>query len=163
MLRHYFQLRPVATLGLVCLSLAAEAWAIDAVDVAAAQIGKPYRLAAMGPDAFDCSGLTQYAYAQVGVVFASRKLKAAEQATLGTPVCTGAACNSSALQRGDLIFFNTEGAPGTITHVGIYEGNNTMINAKWYACRDDPTPRDPPCLPDPGGARESEPLPCLRE
>src|SRR5205823_2624083 len=34
-----------------------------AVDTALAQLGDPYVWAAAGPNAFDCSGLTQYAYA----------------------------------------------------------------------------------------------------
>ncbi len=41
---------------------------IDAVlAFAKAQLGKPYVFAAAGPDAYDCSGLTAAAYAQVGV------------------------------------------------------------------------------------------------
>ena len=38
-----------------------------AVDTALAQIGDPYVWAAGGPNSFDCSGLTQYAYAAAGV------------------------------------------------------------------------------------------------
>ena len=38
-----------------------------AVATAAAQIGKPYEWAAEGPDSFDCSGLTMYAWAAAGV------------------------------------------------------------------------------------------------
>ena len=32
-----------------------------------AQLGKPYRYAAVGPDSFDCSGLTMFAWAAAGV------------------------------------------------------------------------------------------------
>ena len=38
-----------------------------AVDTALAQVGDPYVWGAAGPDAFDCSGLTQYAYSAAGV------------------------------------------------------------------------------------------------
>ena len=37
------------------------------VDYALAQVGKPYRFFAKGPDAFDCSGLTLAAYQQIGI------------------------------------------------------------------------------------------------
>jgi peptidoglycan DL-endopeptidase CwlO len=38
-----------------------------AVSTALAQLGKPYRYAAVGPNAFDCSGLTMFAWAAAGV------------------------------------------------------------------------------------------------
>ena len=34
---------------------------------ALSQVGKAYRFAAAGPDAYDCSGLTMWAWAQAGV------------------------------------------------------------------------------------------------
>ena len=46
---------------------AASATAQTAVNVALAQQGKPYVWGGAGPNAFDCSGLTQYAYAKAGV------------------------------------------------------------------------------------------------
>jgi cell wall-associated NlpC family hydrolase len=39
-----------------------------AVQVALAQVGKPYRWGATGPDRFDCSGLISYAYMQAGLL-----------------------------------------------------------------------------------------------
>jgi cell wall-associated NlpC family hydrolase len=39
----------------------------NAVSFALAQVGKPYRWGATGPDAFDCSGLVQAAYKSAGV------------------------------------------------------------------------------------------------
>ena len=41
--------------------------ATDAVGIAAGLIGKPYVWGAEGPRSFDCSGLTQYVYQQVGI------------------------------------------------------------------------------------------------
>src|SRR3954454_2104073 len=38
-----------------------------AVDTALAQQGKPYVWGGAGPDSYDCSGLTQYAYAAAGI------------------------------------------------------------------------------------------------
>ena len=54
--------RPVPS-GVVAPSGAAQ----KAVDTALAQVGDPYVWGAAGPDAFDCSGLTQYAYSAAGV------------------------------------------------------------------------------------------------
>ncbi|WP_162231685.1 C40 family peptidase [Allosalinactinospora lopnorensis] len=40
--------------------------AASVVEHAQNQIGKPYRRGGAGPDAFDCSGLVQWVYKQVG-------------------------------------------------------------------------------------------------
>lgn len=93
--------------------------AADAVDFAARQIGKPYVWGAEGPDSFDCSGLTQYAYGEAGLDLPRRAIsqsKAGER--------TG-----DRLQRGDLVFFSTDPRRSEVTHVGIYEGRGIMINA----------------------------------
>ena len=81
-------------------------------------VGKPYIYGATGPNAFDCSGLTQYAY-RAGGINISR--------TTYTQVNEGRHVPRNQLQRGDLIF--TEGTPSNPTHVGIYIGNNQMIHA----------------------------------
>jgi cell wall-associated NlpC family hydrolase len=86
-----------------------------AVDTALAQLGDPYVWAAAGPDAFDCSGLTQYAYAAAGV---SLPHSSSMQSTVGTPVAY------ADLQPGDLVFFYNP-----VGHVGIYIGNGQMIHA----------------------------------
>jgi len=70
-------------------------------------------------DAFDCSSFTLRAFKAVGI---SLPRTSASQAQMGTPV------SLNALQKGDLVFFDTD-YNGTINHVGIYTGNNTMINA----------------------------------
>lgn len=81
-------------------------------------IGKPYIFGATGPNAFDCSGLTQYAYRAAGVNISR---------TTYTQVNEGTYVPRNQLQRGDLVF--TEGTPSRPTHVGIYIGNNQMIHA----------------------------------
>jgi cell wall-associated NlpC family hydrolase len=86
-----------------------------AVDTAMAQLGDPYVWAASGPDAFDCSGLTQYAYAAAGV---SLPHSSGMQSQLGTPV------SRSDLQPGDLVFFYSP-----VSHVGMYIGNGQMVHA----------------------------------
>ncbi|CEH35068.1 C40 family peptidase [Romboutsia lituseburensis] len=89
------------------------------IDIAKAQIGKPYVWGAEGPDTFDCSGLTYYVYGKVGIKLprVSR-----DQYSVGTYV------NRSNLQPGDLLFSSTDGS-GNITHVGIYIGNGEMIHS----------------------------------
>jgi cell wall-associated NlpC family hydrolase len=86
-----------------------------AVAEAARQVGKPYEWAGAGPDTFDCSGLTQWAWRAAGV----RLTHSAEYQFRQTR-----RVNLDALAPGDLLFF---GEP--IHHVGIYAGNDTMIEA----------------------------------
>jgi cell wall-associated NlpC family hydrolase len=85
------------------------------VDTALAQQGKAYVWAGAGPNVFDCSGLTQFAYAAagVGLPHSSRT-----QSTMGTPVAR------ADLRPGDLIFFYSP-----VGHVGIYIGNGQMVHA----------------------------------
>lgn len=86
----------------------------QAVSFAYAQLGKPYVYGATGPNSYDCSGLVQAAWAAAGV---SIPRSSYEQwaALPHVPM--------SAIQPGDLIFFDAEG------HVGIYVGNNMIIDA----------------------------------
>lgn len=89
------------------------------VDLAKAQLGKPYAWGAEGPNSFDCSGLTYYVYGKVGIKLprVSR-----DQYNVGWNV------NYSNLKPGDLLFSSTDGS-GNITHVGIYIGNGEMIHS----------------------------------
>lgn len=89
--------------------------AAAAINMAKAQLGKPYVWGAAGPGSFDCSGLTMYAWAAAGV---SLPHNAAAQQSMGTPVA------QADLQPGDLVFF---GSPAY--HVGIYLGDGLMIHA----------------------------------
>ena len=79
--------------------------------------GFPYVYGATGPNAFDCSGFTQYIYKKFGV---NLPRVAASQATVGYAV------SKADLKPGDLVFFQNG---GYIDHVGIYVGNGQMIHA----------------------------------
>ena len=80
-------------------------------------LGKPYVYGAAGPNAFDCSGLTQYVFSKLGVNLSR---------TTYTQVGEGTKVNRSDLKPGDLVFFNTQ---GSTSHVGIYIGNGEFIHA----------------------------------
>lgn len=86
-----------------------------AVDTALAQVGDRYVYGAGGPDAFDCSGLTSFAYRAAGV---SLPHSSRSQSQMGRSVSRGE------LQPGDLIFFYSP-----VSHVGMYIGNGQMVHA----------------------------------
>jgi cell wall-associated NlpC family hydrolase len=86
-----------------------------AVKAAMSQLGKPYVWAAAGPDAFDCSGLTMWAWGRAGV---SMPHLAESQQTMGSSV------ERSQLAPGDLVFF---GSPAH--HVAMYIGNGMVVQA----------------------------------
>jgi cell wall-associated NlpC family hydrolase len=86
-----------------------------ALRAALTQRGKPYIWGAAGPDAYDCSGLVMWAFAQEGI---------------SLPHYTGSLWNSGMhvsradLEPGDLVFFFAD-----LSHVGIYVGNGLMVAA----------------------------------
>ena len=88
-----------------------------AVDAALSQVGKPYVWGAAGPDSYDCSGLTMWAWAQAGV---SLPHNSGAQYAATTRVA------QDDWQPGDLLF---AGSP--IHHVGMYIGNGQMVEAPY--------------------------------
>ncbi|SNR36934.1 C40 family peptidase [Blastococcus mobilis] len=86
-----------------------------AIEVAMAQRGKPYVWAAGGPNSYDCSGLTAYAFRAAGINLPHSSLM---QSRMGQPV------SRDELQPGDLVFFYSP-----VSHVGIYIGNGQMVHA----------------------------------
>jgi cell wall-associated NlpC family hydrolase len=92
-----------------------------AIAAARAQLGVPYVWGGTSPSGFDCSGLTQWAYAHAGIQLPR---VAADQYNAGPhPALT-------ALLPGDLLFWATDTSnPATIHHVTMYIGNGLMIAA----------------------------------
>lgn len=95
------------------------------VDVALAQVGKPYVWAASGPDSFDCSGLTSYAYRQMGI-----SIPHSSQSQYNLVSSKGHLVYSvSALSPGDLVFWGYGGSGSSIYHVGMYIGGGQYVHA----------------------------------
>ncbi len=96
----------------------------DVVAVARRFEGKtPYVWGGTTPSGFDCSGLTQYCYREIGVTIPR---------TSRTQFRVGAFIPPNRLDLlapGDLVFFGRDGDPGRIHHVGIYVGGGDYIHA----------------------------------
>lgn len=94
------------------------------VSLASSLEGTPYVWGGSTPAGFDCSGLVQYVYGQLGI---NVPRTSEEQATVGTPVSSLAAA-----QPGDLLFFaGSDGTASSPGHVAIYIGNGQMIAAPY--------------------------------
>jgi cell wall-associated NlpC family hydrolase len=89
--------------------------AAAAIKFALAQRGKPYVYGATGPNSYDCSGLTQAAFAAAGVTIGRTTY---DQVKDGVPIA------KADLKPGDLVFFYS--GP---SHVGIYLGDGQIVHA----------------------------------
>lgn len=85
------------------------------LDFALSKVGGPYVWGASGPDAYDCSGLTQAAWAQAGVALTHYS---GTQYTGTSPVAL------NALRPGDLLYFYN-----IHQHVGLYIGDGQFVHA----------------------------------
>ncbi|WP_304438282.1 NlpC/P60 family protein [Lysinibacillus sp. ZYM-1] len=91
----------------------------DAISTAKQFLGRPYVWGGSNPTSgFDCSGLVQWSYKQAGV---SLPRTASQQYLATQRISAGEA------RVGDLVFFSYGSG---VAHVGIYLGNNTMIDAQ---------------------------------
>lgn len=89
--------------------------ALKAVSVAKKQVGDPYRYGATGPNAFDCSGLVQFAWKKAGVKIP--RVTNSQFARIRKKIAY------KNLQPGDLMFFRGLG------HVGMYIGGGKMVHS----------------------------------
>jgi peptidoglycan DL-endopeptidase CwlO len=96
-------------------NIAGDSLGVAALRAALTRQGAPYVWGATGPNTFDCSGLVQWAYRQIGV--GMPRVAAAQQQV-------GQMVDPAQIQVGDLIFF---GSPAT--HVGIYVGGGRFLEA----------------------------------
>lgn len=91
--------------------------AAAAVAAARSALGRPYVWGANGPAGFDCSGLTQWSYAQAGVAL-PRTSQAQRYAGRQVPL--------SEARPGDLVVYRSDAS-----HVGMYMGNGQVIHAPY--------------------------------
>ncbi len=88
--------------------------AAAAVSAALSKVGSPYVYGAAGPNAFDCSGLTSWAWAQAGV-----SIPRTSGGQAGLP-----SVPLSQLQPGDLVTYYSP-----VSHVAMYIGNGQVVHA----------------------------------
>ncbi|MBT2386873.1 NlpC/P60 family protein [Streptomyces sp. ISL-11] len=84
-------------------------------------VGSPYAWGASGPGAFDCSGLTQWAYGRAGV-----GLPRTSQAQRNA----GRHVSLSDAQPGDLVIYRSDAS-----HVAMYVGNGQVVHAPYPGAR----------------------------
>lgn len=127
------------------------------VSLALQYLGVPYLWGGATPSGFDCSGLVQYVYAQLGVSLPHNTVAQwHDRIAVSIP--------RDQLRPGDLVFFNR------LDHVGIYIGGGYIIDAPhtgtvvridslttgWYAANYDGAKRivgaQLPAMPEAGGA-----------
>jgi cell wall-associated NlpC family hydrolase len=92
------------------------------VDFAIAQVGLPYRFAASGPRAFDCSGLTMAAYREAGIELPH---KSERQVGLGRSVDW----SNEPIKAGDLIFTAGSRPVHAYGHVGVAVSDSEWVVA----------------------------------
>ncbi|MFE7772359.1 NlpC/P60 family protein [Streptomyces sp. NPDC057445] len=91
--------------------------AAAAVTAVKSVVGRPYIWGANGPNGFDCSGLTQWSYAQAGVGL-PRTSQAQRYA--------GQQVSLSEARPGDLVTYRSDAS-----HVAMYVGNGQVVHAPY--------------------------------
>ena len=88
------------------------------VSIAESLVGSPYRYGGASPKGFDCSGLVYYTHRQLDITVP----RSTKQQVHHRP-----AKNLASAKPGDILFFRIYG--NSVSHVGIYAGNNQFIHA----------------------------------
>ena len=94
----------------------------EMINVAKKQLGDPYRSGHEGPNSFDCSGLVYYCLKEAGSSRGRYNAAGYSQVSDWEKITS-----MNDLQKGDLLFFSTNGKK--VGHTGIYIGSGQMIDA----------------------------------
>lgn len=96
----------------------------EAVAAARTEIGQNYLYGgdSRADGGYDCSGLTSYAWKQAGVTSIPRTSRA-QWAWVDH-------ISESELRPGDLVFYSSGGPYGTVSHVALYAGDDTLVHAR---------------------------------
>ena len=93
----------------------------QAITFAEDQLGKPYQWGAVGPNAYDCSGLVYAAYASAGITIGRTTFQWRQDGPV-VPV--------TQLEPGDLLFYpGSDGSPTNPGHLVMYLGGSQVIQA----------------------------------
>ena len=116
-------MKPVLLLSMLAILLTQPAQAASSDDIslyAISLVGSPYRLGGTSPDTgLDCSGFVDHVFRQIAGIRLPHDSRAISEATQSL--------DQSALQPGDLVFFNTLNQ--AFSHVGIYLGDDRFVHA----------------------------------
>jgi cell wall-associated NlpC family hydrolase len=96
--------------------------AATAAGIAREAMGTPYRWGGSDQNGFDCSGLIQYAYDQIGIKLPR---SSREQALAGSEVPRAI----TELAPGDILVFADQPGTDRVSHVGLYLGDGTFIHS----------------------------------
>ena len=99
---------------------AATGWRGDVVELAQQFLGTPYVWGGTDPTGFDCSGLIQYVYGQMGI---DMPRLSADQARSGKQI------DLSAVKAGDLVAIDNSSRNNGADHIGIALGNGMVVHA----------------------------------
>ncbi len=95
---------------------------LQVLETAEKQLGDPYVWGAQGPNSFDCSGLVYYCLKQAGSSRSRYNALGYSQVSDWEKITS-----LDNLEKGDLLFFSTNGKK--VGHTGIYIGDGMMIDA----------------------------------
>jgi cell wall-associated NlpC family hydrolase len=101
----------------------------EVVRIAENYLGVPYVWGGTTPSGFDCSGLVQYCYRQIGIDLPRTSRVQFHSGDYIPPD------RLDLLKPGDLVFFGYGGDASQIHHVGLYVGGGTMIHAPYTGAR----------------------------
>lgn len=97
----------------------------EVVPIALEYLGVPYVWGGSSPSGFDCSGLTQYCYRQIGITIPRTSQS---QYNAGQHIARD---RLDLLKPGDLVFFGTDGDDDKVHHVGMYVGDGNYVHAPY--------------------------------